>query len=34
MMKITRPPKMEEIFENVLKKATNPFLPNMERQLY
>ena len=33
-MKVTKPPKIEEIFENVLKKVTGSFLPNMEQQLY
>ena len=33
-MKVTKPPKVEEIlFENVLKKVTDSFLPNMEQQL-
>ena len=32
-MKVTKPPKIEEIFENVLKKVTGSFLPNMEQQL-
>jgi fic family protein len=35
MMKVTKPPKIEEIlFENVLKKVAGPFLPNMEQQPY
>ena len=34
-MKVTKPPKVEEIlFENVLKKVTDPFLPNMEQKPY
>ena len=34
-MKVTKPPKVEEIiFENVLKKVTGSFLPNMEQQPY
>ena len=34
-MKVTKPPEVEEIlFENVLKKVTDSFLPNMEQKPY